>query len=147
MRVRKDDTGQGAMTGCGASPRHRAAGRRSRVGRAQWRDRRTGRGVGNARHNGCGVGAQAVLRSHAGNIFTLCMISGPSARKTALDGKIPAPCIQNNPIAPGNGHMGRRCCHFYPKIMHRTKILPVKGLIAHIRRKGNAYGAILASWP
>lgn len=51
----------------------------------------------------------------AGNIFTLCMISGPSARKTALDGKIPAPCIQNHPIAPGNGHMGRRCCHFYPK--------------------------------
>lgn len=53
--------------------------------------------------------------SSAGNIFTLCMISGPSARKTALDGKIPAPCIQNHPIAPGNGHMGRRCCHFYPK--------------------------------
>lgn len=53
--------------------------------------------------------------SSAGNIFTLCMISGPSARKTALDGKIPAPCIQNHSIAPGNGHMGRRCCHFYPK--------------------------------
>lgn len=53
--------------------------------------------------------------SSAGNIFTPCMISGPSARKTALDGKIPAPCIQNHPIAPGNGHMGRRCCHFYPK--------------------------------
>ena len=53
--------------------------------------------------------------SSAGNIFTPCMISGPSARKTALDGKIPAPCIQNHSIAPGNGHMGRRCCHFYPK--------------------------------
>lgn len=57
----------------------------------------------------------APCMSSAGNIFTLCMISGPSARKTTLDGKIPAPCIQNHPIAPGNGHMGRRCCHFYPK--------------------------------
>lgn len=57
----------------------------------------------------------APCMSSAGNIFTPCMISGPSARKTALDGKIPAPCIQNHPIAPGNGHMGRRCCHFYPK--------------------------------
>ena len=92
-----------------------SAGGDAGVGGARWRDRRTERGVGNARHSGCGVGAQAVLRSQAGNIFTLCMISGPSARKTALDGKIPAPCIQNHPIAPGNGHMGRRCCHFYPK--------------------------------
>ena len=57
----------------------------------------------------------APCMSSAGNIFTPCMISGPSARKTALDGKIPAPCIQNHPIAAGNGHMGRRCCHFYPK--------------------------------
>lgn len=53
--------------------------------------------------------------SSAGNIFTLCMISGPSTRKTALDGKILAPCIQNHPIAPGNGHMERGSCHFYPK--------------------------------
>lgn len=53
--------------------------------------------------------------SSAGKFFAPCMISDPSTRKAALDGKISAPCIQNRPIAPGNGHMGRGSCHFYPE--------------------------------
>ena len=47
----------------------------------------------------------------AGNIFAPCVISGSSTRKRALGGKIRAPCILNRPIAPGNGCMGRGCCH------------------------------------
>ena len=35
---------------------------------------------------------------------------------------------------------------FTPKSMHGAKMLPARGLIARIRRKGNAYGAILARW-
>lgn len=35
---------------------------------------------------------------------------------------------------------------FTPKSMHGAKMLPAKGLIARIRRKGDAYGAILARW-
>lgn len=35
---------------------------------------------------------------------------------------------------------------FTPKSMHGAKMLPAKGLIARIRQKGNAYGAILARW-
>ena len=47
----------------------------------------------------------------AGNIFAPCVISGSPTRKRALGGKIRAPCILNRPIAPGNGCMGRGCCH------------------------------------
>ena len=47
----------------------------------------------------------------AGNIFAPCLISGSSTRKRALGGKIRAPCILNRPIAPGNGCIGRGCCH------------------------------------
>lgn len=84
--------------------------------------------------------------SSAGKFFAPCMISDPSTRKAALDGKISAPCIQNRPIAPGNRHMGRGSCHFIPKSMHEAKMLPGRGLIARIRGKGDAYGAILAIW-
>ena len=35
---------------------------------------------------------------------------------------------------------------FTPKSMHEAKMLPERGLIARIRGKGDAYGAILASW-
>lgn len=35
---------------------------------------------------------------------------------------------------------------FTPKSMHEAKMLPGRGLIARIRGKGDAYGAILASW-
>lgn len=35
---------------------------------------------------------------------------------------------------------------FIPKSMHEAKMLPGRGLIARIRGKGDAYGAILASW-
>ena len=35
---------------------------------------------------------------------------------------------------------------FTPKSMHEAKMLPGRGLIARIREKGDAYGAILASW-
>ena len=35
---------------------------------------------------------------------------------------------------------------FTPESMHEAKMLPGRGLIARIRGKGDAYGAILASW-
>lgn len=35
---------------------------------------------------------------------------------------------------------------FTPKSMHEAKMLPGRELIARIRGKGDAYGAILASW-
>ena len=40
------------------------------------------------------------------------MISGLSTWKGDLFGKIFTPCIQNHPIAPGNGRIGRGSCHF-----------------------------------
>ena len=46
-----------------------------------------------------------------GSIFVPCMISGLSMRKGDLPGKILTPCIQNHPIAPGNGRIGRGSCH------------------------------------
>ena len=85
----------------------------------------------------------------AGNIFAPCVISGSSTRKRALGGKIRAPCILNRPIAPGNGCMGRGCCHldleehafradvarkgglfsaFGEKGMHTVRFLPVRAL-------------------
>ena len=81
----------------------------------------------------------------AGNIFAPCVISGSSTRKRALGGKIRAPCILNRPIAPGNGCMGRGCCHLdLEKHAFRAEVAR-KGPFSRIRRKRDACGAILAS--
>ena len=81
----------------------------------------------------------------AGNIFASCVISGSSSRKRALGGKIRAPCIPNRPIAPGNGCIGRGCCHLdLEKHAFRAEVAR-KGAFSRIRRKRDACGAILAS--
>ena len=73
----------------------------------------------------------------AGNIFTPCVISGPSTRKRALGGKIRAPCIPNRPIAPGNGCIGRRCCHLdLEKHAFRADAARRRASLAHSAKRG-----------
>ena len=73
----------------------------------------------------------------AGNIFAPCVISGSSTRKRALGGKIRAPCILNRPIAPGNGCMGRGCCHLdLEKHAFRADAARRRASLAHSAKKG-----------
>ena len=73
----------------------------------------------------------------AGNIFAPCVISGSSTRKGALGGKIRAPCIPNRPIAPGNGCMGRGCCHLdLEKHAFRADVARKGAFFAHSAKKG-----------
>ena len=73
----------------------------------------------------------------AGNIFAPCMISGSPTRKRALGGKIRAPCIPNRPIAPGNGCMGRGCCHLdLEKHAFRADVARKGAFFAHLAKKG-----------
>lgn len=73
----------------------------------------------------------------AGNIFAPCVISGSSTRKRALGGKIRAPCILNRPIAPGNGCIGRRCCHLdLEKHAFRADAARRRASLAHSAKKG-----------
>ena len=73
----------------------------------------------------------------AGNIFAPCVISGSSTRKRALGGKIRAPCILNHPIAPGNGCMGRGCCHLdLEKHAFRADVARKRAFLAHSAKKG-----------
>lgn len=73
----------------------------------------------------------------AGNIFAPCVISGSSTRKRALGGKIRAPCILNRPIAPGNGCMGRGCCHLdLEKHAFRADAARKRAFFAHSAKKG-----------
>lgn len=73
----------------------------------------------------------------AGNIFAPCVISGSSTRKRALGGKIRAPCILNRPIAPGNGCMGRGCCHLdLEKHAFRADAARKRASLAHSAKKG-----------
>lgn len=97
-----------------------------------------------ARSAGPQAAAAEITRS-AGNIFAPCVISGSSTRKRALGGKIRAPCILNRPIAPGNGCMGRGCCHLDLEMHAFRADVARKGAFSRIRRKRDAYGAILAS--
>ncbi len=81
----------------------------------------------------------------AGNIFAPCVISGSSTRKRALGGKIRAPCILNRPIAPGNGCMGRGCCHSdLEEHAFRADAARKGAFFAHSAKR-DACGAILAS--
>ena len=71
------------------------------------------------------------------NIFAPCVISGSSTRKRALGGKIRAPCILNRPIAPGNGCMGRGCCHLdLEKHAFRADVARKRAFFAHSAKKG-----------
>ena len=73
----------------------------------------------------------------AGNIFAPCVISGSSTRKRAFGGKIRAPCILNRPIAPGNGCMGRGCCHLdLEKHAFRADVARKRAFFAHLAKKG-----------
>ena len=73
----------------------------------------------------------------AGNIFAPCVISGSSTRKRALGGKIRAPCILNRPIAPGNGCMGRGCCHSdLEEHAFRADVARKGAFFAHSAKKG-----------
>ena len=73
----------------------------------------------------------------AGNIFAPYVISGSSTRKRALGGKIRAPCILNRPIAPGNGCMGRGCCHSdLEKHAFRADVARKGAFFAHSAKKG-----------
>lgn len=73
----------------------------------------------------------------AGNIFAPCVISGSSTRKRTLGGKIRAPCILNRPIAPGNGCMGRGCCHLdLEKHAFRADVARKRAFFAHSAKKG-----------
>ena len=73
----------------------------------------------------------------AGNIFAPCVISGSSTRKRGLGGKIRAPCILNRPIAPGNGCMGRGCCHLdLEKHAFRADVARKGAFFAHSAKKG-----------
>ena len=73
----------------------------------------------------------------AGNIFAPCVISGSSTRKRALGGKIRAPCILNRPIAPGNGCIGRGCCHLdLEKHAFRADAARRRASLAHSAKKG-----------
>lgn len=73
----------------------------------------------------------------AGNIFAPCVISGSSTRKRALGGKIRVPCIPNRPIAPGNGCMGRGCCHLdLEKHAFRADAARKGAFFAHSAKRG-----------
>lgn len=73
----------------------------------------------------------------AGNIFASCVISGSSTRKWALGGKIRTPCIPNRPIAPGNGCMGRGCCHSdLEEHAFRADVARKGAFFAHSAKKG-----------
>ena len=81
--------------------------------------------------------AAAERPGSAGNIFAPCVISGSSTRKRALGGKIRAPCILNRPIAPGNGCMGRGCCHSdLEKHAFRADVARKRAFFAHSAKKG-----------
>ena len=86
------------------------------------------------------AGPQAVAAERpggAGNIFAPCVISGSPTRKRALGGKIRAPCIPNRPIAPGNGCMGRGCCHSdLEEHAFRADVARKGAFFAHSAKKG-----------
>ena len=86
---------------------------------------------------GSGGAGAAERPGGAGNIFAPCVISGSSTRKRTLGGKIRAPCILNRPIAPGNGCMGRGCCHLdLEKHAFRADVARKRAFFAHSAKKG-----------
>ena len=122
---KRDDRG-GRMRQAGQA---RAAGRKARSAMPRVAGRK-------ARSAGPHA-ATAERPGGAGNIFAPCVISGSSTRKRALGGKIRAPCIPNRPIAPGNGCMGRGCCHSdLEKHAFRADVARKGAFFAHSAKKG-----------
>ena len=120
MRRRGQHEG-GGKSPIGGSPRlqwatrrmgaQAAAGTSEMTGGGRMRQAGQARAAGRKARSAMPHAAAAERPGGAGNIFAPCVISGSSTRKRALGGKIRAPCIQNRPIAPGNGCMGRGRCH------------------------------------
>lgn len=78
----------------------------------------------------------ALKAKSPGSIFVPCMISGLSTRKGDLPGKILTPCIQNHPIAPGNGRIGRGSCHSYlEKHTFRANIARKRAYCVHSSKR------------
>lgn len=115
----------------------RAGGEMHRYGdRVAGLGRRSARAGRKARSAGPHAAA-AERPGGAGNIFAPCVISGSSTRKRALGGKIRAPCIPNRPIAPGNGCMGRGCCHLdLEKHAFRADAARKGAFFAHSAKRG-----------
>ena len=115
----------------------RAGGEMHRCGdRVAGLGRRSARAGRKARSAGPHAAA-AERPGGAGNIFAPCVISGSSTRKGALGGKIRAPCILNRPIAPGNGCMGRGCCHLdLEKHAFRADVARKRAFFAHSAKRG-----------
>lgn len=126
----------------------RAGGEMHRYGdRVAGLGRRSARAGRKARSAGPHAAA-AERPGGAGNIFAPCVISGSSTRKRALGGKIRAPCIPNRPIAPGNGCMGRGCCHLdLEKHAFRADAARKGAFFAHSAKKGCMRCDSCQPWP
>ena len=130
MRAAKRDAYKTAAMNAGG--RHKRDGRGARM-RQAGQARAAGRKARSA-----GPQAAAAERPRgAGSIFAPCVISGSSTRKWALGGKIRTPCIPNRPIAPGNGCIGRRCCHLdLEKHAFRADVARKGAFFAHSAKRG-----------
>ena len=110
---------------------------RGRDGGGRMRQAGQARAVGRKARSAGPQAAAGERPGGAGNIFAPCVISGSSTRKRALGGKIRAPCILNHPIAPGNGCMGRGCCHLdLEKHAFRADAARKRASLAHSAKKG-----------
>lgn len=70
----------------------------------------------------------------------------PRREKPPLTARFPRHASKTARSHPEMDTWGEDLAIFTPKNMHEAKMLPGRGLIARIRGKGDAYGAILASW-
>ena len=149
MRAAKHDTcktaamNAGEMAGGAGRGGHKRDGRGGRM-RQAGQARAAGRKARSARPQA----AAAERPRGAGNIFASCVISGSSTRKRALGGKIRAPCILNRPIAPGNGCIGRGCCHLdLEKHAFRAEVARKGAFFAHSAKKGCMRCDSCQPWP
>ena len=114
-----------------------AAGTSEMTGGGRMRQAGQARAAGRKARSAMPHAAAAERPGGAGNIFAPCVISGSSTRKRALGGKIRAPCILNRPIAPGNGCIGRGCCHLdLEKHAFRADVARKGAFFAHSAKRG-----------
>ena len=122
----------GEMAGGAGRGGHKRDGREGRMRQAG-----QARAAGRKARSAGPQAAAAERPGDAGNIFAPCVISGSSTRKRALGGKIRTPCILNRPIAPGNGCMGRGCCHpDLEKHAFRADVARKGAFFAHSAKRG-----------
>ena len=130
MRAAKRDA-------CKTAAMNAGGGGHKRDDRGRMRQAGQARAAGRKARSAGPHAATAERPGGAGNIFAPCVISGSSTRKRALGGKIRAPCIPNRPIAPGNGCMGRGCCHSdLEKHAFRADVARKGAFFAHSAKKG-----------